>query len=239
MGMGASNPRLAIEETMVLMMPLYYTKDDITEADIANCQATWNGILHDSLPSFIALKGTPGFPHESCRSWFYYTFYNRLMETQPHTRGLFVNGVDTVGIFMVKMLSMCLTQLQKKTEYENTLKALALRHCQRGILVNEYFFFGEVLFYAIRTVGGDAYTAEVDVSWKRIYSSMLKIIVPECLQFGLAMMNDPNHNGSSSLRNRQENQSSSHPEAKNVNTPQEALLTNAVAAAHSEKNAHV
>jgi hemoglobin-like flavoprotein len=227
--MGASNTRSTIEHTMVLMMPVYYVKDEINETDIANCQSTWDGILHDSLASFLAMKGTPGFPHETCRSWFYHTFYNRLMETQPHTRGLFVNGVDTVGIFMVKMLSMCLTQLQKKTEFENTLKSLALRHCQRGIQVNEYFFFGEVLFYSIRFVAGDAYTTEIDVSWKRIYSSMLSIIVPECLKFGLALLNDPNHHGNT-LRNRQENQSLSHPEDPNKLQPDQSEV---------QKNANV
>jgi hemoglobin-like flavoprotein len=218
--MGAGGTKSSVEDTMVWMMPLYYTKEEITEGDVENCKLVWDGIIHDSLPNFLATTGTPGFAFESCRAWFYHTFYNRLMETQPHTRGLFVNGVDTVGVFMVKMISMCLTSLQKKTEFENTLKALALRHCQRGIQVNEYFFFGDVLFYSIRLVAGDAYTPEIDSSWKRMYSSMLSIIVPECLRFGLALMKDGTTNGNIALREKQENQQSlSQPEGSGPNDP--------------------
>lgn len=230
--MGAGSTKSTIEETMVWMMPLYYSKDDVNQQDIENCRLTWDGILHDTLPSFIAMKGTPGFTHESCRSWFYHTFYNRLAETQPHTKGLFVNGVDTVGVFMVKMLSMCLTQLQKKEEFENTLKALALRHCQRGIQVNEYFFFGDVLFYSIRFVAGDAYTPEIDASWKRMYSSMLTIIVPECLKFGLALMKDGETNGNLALRDHQVNQSISQPERHDPNN----ALTRAAGEAQKAMN---
>mmetsp|Transcript_2146 Transcript_2146/g.2107 ORF Transcript_2146/g.2107 Transcript_2146/m.2107 type:complete len:251 (+) Transcript_2146:67-819(+) len=186
--MGSGGTKNIVEDTMIWMMPLYYTKDEIVDQDIQNCQAAWDGILHDTHQNFLEMKGTPGFPFDSCRIWFYHTFYHRLMETQPYTRGLFVNGVDTVGVFMVKMISMCLTQLQKKTEFENTLKALALRHCQRGIQANEYFFFGDVLFYSLRHVSGNAYTNEIDISWKRMYSSMLSIIIPECLRFGLTLM---------------------------------------------------
>lgn len=213
--MGAGSTRNIIEDTMVWMMPLYYTREPVNDHDIHNCQLAWDGILHDSHQKFNDMKGTPGFQYENCRAWFYNTFYCRLMETQPYTRGLFVNGVDTVGVFMVKMISMCLTQLQKKVEFENTLKALALRHCQRGIQANEYFFFGDVLFYSLRYVAGDAYTPDIDVSWKKMYSSMLSIIIPECLRFGLTLMkNGDNSRNIADMRDNQKavrNESLSQP----------------------------
>lgn len=123
------------------------------------------------------------------RIWFYHVFYERLGNTQPYSGALFINGIDTVGTFMVKMISMCLGQLEDPQQYNKILKDLALRHCQRGIQANEFFYFGNVLFYALEFTLGTLYTLDVSESWKKIYSSMLTIIIPECIRFGLVLKN--------------------------------------------------
>mmetsp|Transcript_22032 Transcript_22032/g.22763 ORF Transcript_22032/g.22763 Transcript_22032/m.22763 type:complete len:249 (-) Transcript_22032:116-862(-) len=175
-----------IEESMIWLMPVYYTREALTKEDLDTCNNMWNGILHDTIPNYLIQSTKPGFEYNCCRAWFYHTFYNRLRDLHPYTTGLFINGIDTVGVFMVKMISVSFTQLQKKTDFESSMRALAIRHCERGIHANEFVLFGDVLFYSLKyVVGPDLYTQLVDQSWKRLYSSMLTIIIPECIRFGL------------------------------------------------------
>lgn len=181
----------AVEESMIWLMPVYYTREQLSQQDIQDCHEMWEGILHDTTPNYIFESGKPGFEYNCCRAWFYHTFYNRMRDLHPYTSGLFVNGINTVGIFMIKMISMSFTQLQKKNDFESSMKALARRHCERGIQANEFVLFGDILFYSLKCiVGSELYTTEVDQSWKRLYSSMLTIIIPECIRFGIELQSN-------------------------------------------------
>lgn len=88
---------------------------------------------------------------------------------------------------MTKMLSVSLNQLDNQKGFVEAMTGLATRHCQRGIQTYEYFPFGDVLFHALEETLGSMYTHDVDKAWKRVYSSMLTVIVPVTLDFGLKM----------------------------------------------------
>ena len=61
---------------------------------------------------------------------------------------------------------------------------LAETHCQMGIRTIEYGIVGEVLFWTLhRLLGSQAYNREVEIAWTRIFSSMLRIIVPIAVTF--------------------------------------------------------
>ncbi len=42
-----------------LMLPVYYTTDQVTKIDIDNARKAWNMILEDTSPEYLRLKESP------------------------------------------------------------------------------------------------------------------------------------------------------------------------------------
>jgi hemoglobin-like flavoprotein len=168
------------EEIVLLMMPVYYhASAEVTNRDITACQNVWNLILEDQSPSFLEYKKATDNPPPTCIIWFYHVFYERLFNIHPLCRPLFTKGVESVGSFLVQMVSMSLSQLRDVTKFKKTMTSLAARHCERGVKASEYGVIGEVLFYSLKKcLGEEIYTNSVETSWKKIYSVMLREIVP-------------------------------------------------------------
>lgn len=168
-----------------LMMPLYYIPNpNITLRDTTTCLSVWNAILHDASPKYIENKNNnPNFKYQTCREWFYQTFYERLFDIHPLCKPLFVKGVDSIGIFLVQMISMSLNQCEDPVKFQKSMIDLAERHCERGVKAVEYGIVGDVLFYTLQETSGGLYTPAVEACWKKVFSSMLAIIVPLCIQY--------------------------------------------------------
>jgi hypothetical protein len=82
------------------------------------------------------------------------------------------------------MISTCLKQLNKPEEFRQTMTDLARRHCEKGIHANEYGVVGDVLFYTLQhCLDEDVYDRETELAWIRIYSAMLRAILPTALQY--------------------------------------------------------
>lgn len=82
------------------------------------------------------------------------------------------------------MISTCLKQLNKPEEFQKTMEALAKRHCEKGIRANEYGVVGDVLFYSLQyCLDQDIYDRNTELAWIRIYSAMLRAILPTALHF--------------------------------------------------------
>ena len=61
---------------------------------------------------------------------------------------------------------------------------LAQRHCERGVRANEYGVVGDILFYSLQfCVDSDVYSRRSELAWIRIYSAMLRLILPVALQY--------------------------------------------------------
>lgn len=173
------------EEILLLMMPVYYIHNaEITPEDIQLAKAGWNLVITNQAPLFVAKKGTPGFEYKSCISWFYTTYYDRLLDIHPSCRPLFTSGLVSQGKFLVKFVSTILSQLGDKETFKTSMQELAIRHCQRGVKGVEYGIVGDVLFYALQTIlGPEVYNAELEMVWRKIYSSMLTTIIPLVIQY--------------------------------------------------------
>jgi hemoglobin-like flavoprotein len=171
-------------EVINLMMPLYYIPNpQVTLRDTTACLSVWNAILDDASPSFILKKNEINFKFHTCREWFYHTFYERLFDIHPLCKPLFVRGVDSIGVFLVQMISMSLNQCEDPLKFQKSMKELAERHCERGVKAVEYGIIGDVLFYSLEATAGGLYSPAVEGCWKKVFSSMLAIIVPLCIRY--------------------------------------------------------
>jgi hemoglobin-like flavoprotein len=83
------------------------------------------------------------------------------------------------------MISLSISLLDNKPKFEETMVKLADAHNKRGVRANEYGIVGEVLFYTVKRCIGAAYTPEVHYAWVKVFSRMLKYIVPKAVVFEL------------------------------------------------------
>lgn len=187
MGAGSSTKYLQgnAREIILLMMPVYYINDAvISDRDLTLAKGAWLQIIEDRSEEYLKQKREdPSFDHASCISWFYSVFYARLFNIHPMCRPLFTSGIVSQGKFLVKMVSLILNSVKKKEKFVKTMEDLAMRHCERGIRGVEFGVVGDVLFYSLQKTIGITYTLEVETAWKKIFSSMLAIIVPLCIEY--------------------------------------------------------
>jgi len=98
---------------------------------------------------------------------------------------MFKSGIKAQGRFLVKMISLSVSLLDDKQKFDETMLNLANAHNKRGVRANEYGIVGEVLFHSVKTCIGPAYTPKVHMAWIKVFSRMLKAIVPTAVAFEL------------------------------------------------------
>mmetsp|Transcript_20892 Transcript_20892/g.21561 ORF Transcript_20892/g.21561 Transcript_20892/m.21561 type:complete len:240 (-) Transcript_20892:55-774(-) len=183
-GLSAKQIKGTEKQIILLMMPVYYTHDAVVgDHELQLAKISWSYIIEDKSPAFHEVKKDPNFHQASCISWFYSIFYERLFDVHPMCRPLFTSGIISQGKFLVKMVSLILNCLKNKEKFVKTMEDLAMRHCERGIRGVEYGIVGDVLFYTLEKSIGAPYTHETAEAWKLIYSAMLQVIIPLCVEY--------------------------------------------------------
>lgn len=120
------------EVVVRLMLPIYYTTAEVTTVEyeiVSNC---WTLILTNAAPGFLSLRKDPNFKFPTSISFFYKIFYSRLFDIHPGCRDLF-KDVNTQGKFLVKMITLSLSEKKDPEKYEDTLRKLAQVHNERGV----------------------------------------------------------------------------------------------------------
>lgn len=189
-----------------LIMPIYFIPNAVlTQVDIKIIGKIWKLIViggggsseegkgkRDGEKDAITVDGantaveegegyTPSARH---LQRFVTIFYDRLFDIHPSAKPLFVNGTVSQGRVLIKMISMSISHLHHPEKFHKLIMSMAKHHCEYGVKCYEYGIMGEVLFYSLCfTLGNEIYNTEVDMAWKRLYSVMLSIIIPCCVQY--------------------------------------------------------
>ena len=191
--MGGSNSKISDKsylsksdnEIVSLMMPVFFTFDEVTKEDAILATESWKLIVDEKSDHFNQLKLDQNFKYTSCILYFFDVFYDRLFDVHPLCEPMFKSGIKAQGRFLVKMISLSVSLLDDKKKFEETMINLANAHNKRGVRANEYGIVGEVLFYSVKKCIGPAYTPNVHLAWIKIFSRMLKYIVPTAVAFEL------------------------------------------------------
>lgn len=174
-------PKESSRDIVNLMMPVYYNDTKITKEEHGAASAIWQMILNNSAPAFLEQrKASQDFYRRFTTSIMYFShcFYSRLFNIHPMARDLF-KDMKSQGKFLVKMISLSLSEMSDADKFESTLIKLAEIHNERGVKAVEYGVVGEVLIYSIRKcIGPDGFNPTVHLAWIKIYSRMLKTMVP-------------------------------------------------------------
>eukprot|EP00981_Chlorochromonas_danica_P001062 scaffold243_cov163-Ochromonas_danica.AAC.15 len=159
----------------------------LSDEELVLANTVWKSILNNTAAEFMCRRRDPTFSHITCIMFFYNSFYERLFDVHPVAKDLF-KDVNSQGKFLVKMISLSLSEKADPVKYEQTLQKLAEIHNERGVKAVEYGMVGEVLFWAIRQcIGVESYTNEVHQAWVKIYSRMLRTMVPVAVAYELRM----------------------------------------------------
>ena len=127
-GLGKSD-----EEIVLLMMPVYYCAESVSKEEHKLAADSWQLILSNSSPGYLELKKTdPSTKYNSAIMMFYNSFYSRLFDIHPLAQDLF-RDAKSQGKFLVKMISLSLSEVNDAMKYEKTLRKLAEIHNERGI----------------------------------------------------------------------------------------------------------
>mmetsp|Transcript_22680 Transcript_22680/g.20597 ORF Transcript_22680/g.20597 Transcript_22680/m.20597 type:complete len:261 (+) Transcript_22680:32-814(+) len=160
-----------------IMMPLYYTHDKLTKEDVERASLSWNNILNNQSFKFLNEIKSRKLNIKSCKEWFETVFYQRLFDVHPLSKYMFKNP-ETQGRFLSSLLSFIFTILEDEDKFNLRLVELALSHCKRGVKACEYAIIGDVMFWSLREVLGSLYDDRTNEAWIKIFSMMLKVIVP-------------------------------------------------------------
>jgi hypothetical protein len=75
--------------------------------------------------------------------------------------------------------------MDDEAKFTERLKGLAESHCRMGVKSSEYAYIGDVMFWTLKTCLGPAYDGKTHTAWVKIFSKMLKIIVPISISYEL------------------------------------------------------
>ena len=166
------------------MMPLYYQVDDVVVSDIIVCDRTWQTIMNSTAAGISALRSSSPGHLTHGPELFRETFFARFFNVHPAAEPMFSDAAVQSGNFIGSMIALCFTQLDDPKSFRKKVVSMAEDHCQMGVRTVEYGVVGDVLFHCIEVfLGKEAYTRAVERSWLKIFSSMLRIIVPIAVTF--------------------------------------------------------
>ena len=70
-----------------IMLPLYYTKENMNANDLNLLTKLWNFIIMDRSPIWFNIRKEVQF--KSCHEWFEWKFYERLFDIHPFSKQMF------------------------------------------------------------------------------------------------------------------------------------------------------
>jgi len=174
------------EELMALCQPKCYKDHAImTDSFVQLARKSWKLILSDQSPEFIRRKQDPAFQFETCIQWFHETFYGTLFQRNPSCRSLYICDMRSQGRALVGSISFTLSQLwiQDMQAFYHNMEQLAIAHSKVGVRAVEFGIFGDIMVETMALCLGSGWSKDVEEAWINIYSAMVKVIIPKCIQY--------------------------------------------------------
>lgn len=166
----------AEEQSSGRIEPTYYTTDLPDHSDYINANNSWKLITenNDIIRANICKKKHINI---TCMNLFYESFYNKLFSIFPETKKLFKNNIHHQGNMLMQMITILLEYYYNK-DILKKLTSLVEMHISFGLKSYHFYIAGDILLYSLDSVFMDYFTIEYYDAWRKLYSSMLQIIIP-------------------------------------------------------------
>lgn len=179
-GIPSRSTRNSDHENPEVKYPQYFIGDEVTHEDLHYACQSWALIVEDRGEEYLVNKDEI---NTYCVTWFYTLFYSRLFDIAPETKTLFRREIDQQGKMIVSLITFALNSFYEDSEnLRSKLQKLATAHAAYGVVSSQYNQMGEVLFWTLSKVLGSQFCEPTKLAWVRIYSSLLKIILPVAVE---------------------------------------------------------
>ena len=166
--------------------PSYFIDDVvINNSDIALTTNSWNILMsgEQTIP-FKRNSALENFNYATSLSWFFDIFYEKFFSLCPETRPMFTHvSIVSQGKLLAGVISSSLAYLTESDRLKARLSSMVKAHNQKGVKALYYGCMGEALVWALGTVIGEEFTYECRLSWYRVYSYLLGIILPDVVKY--------------------------------------------------------
>jgi ferredoxin/hemoglobin-like flavoprotein/tRNA A-37 threonylcarbamoyl transferase component Bud32 len=133
-------------------------------------------IIHDFAKSDVVFLVQSSFDRlDGKTSAFAEAFYNELFELHPAAVAAFEH-TDMVRQrkMLMDTLALAIRGLDDFAKIEATVRELGERHVDYGATLRDYKFVGQALLNTLERFLGDAFTAEADLAWREVYSTLVR-----------------------------------------------------------------
>lgn len=179
-----------IPEIVDAMMPLYYVRKMPSRHHVTTARKSWD-LLDDGLsPVFCDLRRTHGFQNESFsagegKTIFKNEFVSRMFDIYPTSKPMFSKiQHDNPGWCLV-IADLCLNQLDDSKGFLKHTMDLTKMYVESGVCAVQYGNIGEVFLWTLKRCLGSAWNRDVELSWKYLFSALLRIMVPVAVNYEL------------------------------------------------------
>lgn len=96
-------------------------------------------------------------------------FYARLFELDPSLRAMFHGNMAEQGRKLMQMIGLAVGELDRLDQLAPAVRQLGLRHAAYRVRDEHYYTVGEALLWTLAKGLGDAFTAEMQSAWAKVY----------------------------------------------------------------------
>jgi hemoglobin-like flavoprotein len=105
------------------------------------------------------------------------TFYERLFETNPETRKLFTDDMESQGERFMDMIRAAVAGLDDLKALLPVIRQLGARHRKYGVETSHYGAFTEALIWTLEQGLTDAFTPEIRTAWTNVYGVLAETMI--------------------------------------------------------------
>eukprot|EP01033_Poteriospumella_lacustris_P017370 gene17370-biopygen7802 len=166
-------------------MPIYYVEEPITTEEKEKAIRSWKLVASGQAAEFYRLKKADpvNIPCSSPMEFFGNRFIQRFFEVHPIAAPMFSKTSMKQGTLFFRMIAFTIAALDNDAKFDSQFVTLAKSHNRMGIRAVEYGIFGECLFWVLKLTLGPEYDAMTHMGWVKIFSRVLKAMVPVAIEY--------------------------------------------------------
>lgn len=122
------------EEIVRFVMPLFYTQEPLKPEEMDAAVKAWKMIVNNQCQHFFQMKAQhPEIEFKLVSEYFFDVLYNRMFDVNPSCRGLFHRSINKQGSFLLRMISLLLTEATDPPKFRKTLINMTELHNKLGV----------------------------------------------------------------------------------------------------------
>lgn len=169
-------------------LPLYHVFDMPTPRDIQMAKSCWKMVYTSSSPAFAEEKcdsSSPASLYETCFEYYGDVFLHSLFEIDSKLR-VALGDEKSHMHWISNLFKTILEYVEDSYEFNRHCQRLIRKYLQMGFTVESFSLVCEMTFFSFGKVLHADYSCDVHMAWVKIFSWMLRIMVPVALSDLLA-----------------------------------------------------